>query len=45
VVLDTHVLIWWVNGDQQLSGPAAARIEQELGTDSSFRVIAADHSK
>jgi PIN domain nuclease of toxin-antitoxin system len=40
VVLDTHVLIWWVNGDQQLSGPAAARIEQELGRDSSLLVSA-----
>lgn len=27
IVLDTHALIWWVNGDAQLSAPAKAAIE------------------
>ena len=27
IVLDTHALIWWVNGDAQLSGPARLAIE------------------
>lgn len=27
IVLDTHALIWWVNGDAQLSGSAKASIE------------------
>ena len=27
IVLDTHALIWWVNGDAQLSGPAKLSIE------------------
>lgn len=29
IVLDTHTLIWWVNGDNRLSSPARAAIEQE----------------
>ena len=40
ISLDTHVLIWWVNGDPQLSGPASARIDQELGTHSGLLVSA-----
>lgn len=40
VVLDTHALIWWVNGDQQLSTPAAARIERELSTEAGLLVSA-----
>ena len=40
VVLDTHALIWWVNGDQQLSRPAAARIERELSTEAGLLVSA-----
>ena len=27
IVLDTHALIWWVNGDAQLSAPARTAIE------------------
>lgn len=29
IVLDTHTLIWWVNGDSQLSPNAKAAIEHE----------------
>lgn len=28
IVLDTHVLIWWVNGDKQLSKVALSAIEK-----------------
>jgi PIN domain nuclease of toxin-antitoxin system len=32
ILLDTHVLIWWVNGDRQLlSEPAEAAIDVEAG--------------
>lgn len=30
IVLDTHALIWWVNGDPLLSQPAADAIATEL---------------
>lgn len=30
IVLDTHALIWWVNGDKQLSAKAKKTIESEL---------------
>jgi PIN domain nuclease of toxin-antitoxin system len=30
IVLDTHVLIWWVSGDERLSPRARMAIEQEL---------------
>ncbi|GAB3323621.1 type II toxin-antitoxin system VapC family toxin [Haliea atlantica] len=30
IVLDTHVLVWWVNHAPQLSSAASAAIEQEL---------------
>ncbi len=30
IVLDTHALLWWVNGDPQLSQSALLAIEQEL---------------
>jgi len=33
IVLDTHVLIWWVNGDNQLSPKAKAAIANELETE------------
>ncbi len=29
IVLDTHALIWWVNGDPYLSGHARAAVEAE----------------
>lgn len=30
IVLDTHVLVWWVNGDHALSKKARAAINHEL---------------
>ncbi|MHB1528181.1 MAG: type II toxin-antitoxin system VapC family toxin [Acidiferrobacteraceae bacterium] len=30
IVLDTHALVWWVNGDLDLSAPAKAAIEKEI---------------
>lgn len=30
ILLDTHALIWWVNGDRKLSTRAAEAIESEL---------------
>jgi PIN domain nuclease of toxin-antitoxin system len=30
IVLDTHALIWWANGDGELSRKASAAIEREL---------------
>ena len=30
IVLDTHALVWWVNGDAQLSSPAKSAIEDAL---------------
>ena len=29
IVLDTHVLVWWVNGDSDLSAPAKVAIKKE----------------
>lgn len=33
IVLDTHALIWWVNGDKQLSAKARKAIETELSSE------------
>jgi PIN domain nuclease of toxin-antitoxin system len=30
IVLDTHVLVWWVNGDEMLTSKAQRAIEREL---------------
>ncbi len=30
IVLDTHVLVWWVNGENQLTAPAKEAIKQEM---------------
>lgn len=30
IVLDTHVLLWWVNGGTELTAPAKQAINQEL---------------
>lgn len=30
ILLDTHILIWWVSNDKQLSKSASKAIEQEL---------------
>ena len=40
IVLDTHVLIWWVNGDDQLSPAARQVIEDELAGDQQLLVSA-----
>ena len=33
IVLDTHALIWWVNGDSKLSARARKVIESEITID------------
>lgn len=40
IVLDTHALIWWVNGDEQLSVKARKAIEAELSEDGQVMVSA-----
>lgn len=40
IVLDTHALIWWVNGDSQLSEPARAAIEGAQQTEQRVLVSA-----
>lgn len=41
IVLDTHALVWWVNGDSQLSLNAKAAIENELSTDDGVLLVSA----
>lgn len=41
IVLDTHALLWWVNGDSQLSNNALASIEHELRLDSGEILVSA----
>ena len=41
IVLDTHVLIWWVNGDGQLSPKARAAIEHEQRSDDGIILVSA----
>lgn len=38
IVLDTHVLVWWVNGSNQLSAKAQKLIEEHLGRERSILV-------
>lgn len=33
IVLDTHALVWWVNGDGQLSRNAKSAIDKELAAE------------
>ena len=33
IVLDTHALIWWVNGDKQLSNSARKAIDNEVDSE------------
>lgn len=40
IVLDTHVLIWWVNGDDRLSKPGRKAIEDTLAADGQVLVSA-----
>lgn len=39
IVLDTHVLVWWVNGGIDLSTPAKAAIEKETADDSGIILV------
>ena len=41
IVLDTHALLWWVNGTPRLSQPALEAIEQELQSDDGEILISA----
>ena len=41
IVLDTHAVLWWGNGDPQLSPNALAAIEQEMRRDSGVILISA----
>ena len=41
IVLDTHTLIWWVNGDQQLSSVARKSIAKELAADGGQILVSA----
>lgn len=40
IVLDTHALIWWVNGDARLSAAAAAAIKDAGGNEGQILVSA-----
>lgn len=40
IVLDTHALVWWVNGNDQLSPRARKAIEKELAEDGQILVSA-----
>ena len=40
IVLDTHALIWWVNGDARLSATAAAAIKDARGNEGQILVSA-----
>lgn len=39
IVLDTHTLVWWANGDSQLSVNAKAIIEQELAAEDGIVMV------
>ncbi|MBK5944715.1 type II toxin-antitoxin system VapC family toxin [Halorhodospira sp. 9621] len=41
IVLDTHALLWWANGDDQLSPHALAAIEHEMQADDGEVLISA----
>lgn len=40
IVLDTHTLVWWVNGNEQLSPRARKAIEKELAENGQILVSA-----
>ena len=40
IVLDTHALIWWVNGDERLSGTSSKAIAAEESDDGAILVSA-----
>jgi len=41
IVLDTHTLLWWANGDSQLSDRAKAAIEQEASAENGALLVSA----
>lgn len=41
IVLDTHTLIWWVNGDSQLSPNAKAAVDHEQQDEDGLILISA----
>jgi PIN domain nuclease of toxin-antitoxin system len=41
IVLDTHALIWWVNGDSKLSARALKVIESEMTVDGGKILVSA----
>lgn len=41
IVLDTHTLLWWVNGDSQLSDRAKAAIEHEASVENGALLVSA----
>lgn len=41
IVLDTHALIWWVNGDGQLSRSARTAVEAEQATETGVILVSA----
>ena len=41
IVLDTHVLVWWVNNGDRLSDSAGATIKRELNRDTGQILISA----
>lgn len=41
IVLDTHALLWWINGAQNLSEHAQATIEHELGAEDGAILVSA----
>lgn len=41
IVLDTHALIWWVNGDSQLSPNAMAAIDHEQQDEDGIILVSA----
>lgn len=38
IVLDTHILVWWVSGDSQISPKAIQAIENEINDDGDILV-------
>jgi len=40
LVIDTHVLVWWVNGSHQLSNDAAESINAQLSTNGEIIISA-----
>ncbi|TVP60065.1 MAG: type II toxin-antitoxin system VapC family toxin [Halomonadaceae bacterium] len=41
IVLDTHALIWWINGDSQLSANAKAAIDHQQASEDGVILVSA----